>query len=217
MKRTTLLTLTTTVVTALSVSMAYAQETVPAQPSTTPPATEVSTPSAIGAAENQETEPEKKPARRKFHLIIGPEYNAFRPMSAKAANRFGQRWGGVGISFDKIVPAKNGLTFDTDANFLIGQSGKNRVYLMPLQLGGRQSWQIRKNSYYLGLLGGYCGVNLRADPEGVKAGWRFAPAFSTVAGLTLNNRAHLEYRYYRTNPVRGFNMSGTNLSLGMRF
>ncbi|MDX1935406.1 MAG: hypothetical protein SFU56_22630 [Capsulimonadales bacterium] len=181
-------------------SAVYAQE------AATPPAVAGNEPVSAGQAN-----------RRRFSLRIGPDYTIYRPASARTGQRFSGTWRQFGWGWGTFVTPKAGLHSQFNTEFLIGKSGDNRVYLLPVQFGAIQGWKVGSATLYAGLTGGPCGVNLRADPEGVKAGWRVAPSAALTAGANLSRRAYFEMQYYRINPVRGFDFSGTNLSAGFRF
>jgi hypothetical protein len=196
---------------------AFGQEVPPtdAKSTVTPPQTATAT--RPPADTTKATPAPENKSRPELDLGFGPEFRFYRPDSAKVANRFSSSWRNFGLIFNWREMPKPGLHFDHNVTFLEGKSGDNRVYIVPLQLGAMQTWNNRRNSYSLGLAGGGCGLNIKAVPEAVNAGWRFTPAATLTGRAKLSQVVSLELRYYRMTPVRGFDFSGASLSTGLRF
>ena len=70
---------------------------------------------------------------------------------------------------------------------------------------------------YVGGTAGLLIADLRSDNYGVSSGFRGGYGGSALIGITYQSRAYVEARYQLFNKVKGFDLSGINVSTGYRF
>ena len=190
---------------ALPVSAAAAQEAPPAPQA--PPA---------------DAPPPEGDGRKKVRLIVGPEFGVFLPTSGKAGDAFGTAWTNLGVGVGRVRGANPRGAFAFEFQVLRNRRGGSRALLLPLTVTyrrgllppGRGAAGARP---YVGLGTGLYLADLRSEKYGVTSGFRGTIGVTALAGATVGDRAVVEARYLAVGRVKGFDLSGVNLTAGFRF
>jgi hypothetical protein len=105
-----------------------------------------------------------------------------------------------------------------DYNALYNKAGKDFAFIAPIGVEYQQFLgRCEKANPYVGASADMVFTDVRSDEDNVKAGLRIVPGGSAFAGVSFGRRAFLEARYTLVADVKGFDFSGTNLTLGFRF
>ena len=187
-----------------------------AQTDTPPPVTPPVTPTPA-----QPTTPPTPPAvtpHKKPRLLFGPELGLFLPTSSHTKNTFGNSWFNYGLGLGSIqrADARGGLQFDL--NIISNTRSSQRAIIAPIGVAYRHSLasNVHSGAYY-GASVNYVLTQLRSDNEGILSRVRGTAGGSVFLGTTFDEKAYLQARYYAVGKVRGYDLSGLNLSLGYRF
>lgn len=163
-----------------------------------------------------QTPPNDKPQSRRF--TIGPELGLFFLTNGKARNAFGSTFFNYGIGLGNIPRARGHGDWLFDATIISGSRSGGRVLLAPIGASYRIALGKGENVRpFAGVSANLIIANLRADRYNVGNGTGVTGGGSLFAGFTFGEQAYLQARYYGMGAVRGFNLSGLNLSTGFRF
>lgn len=183
----------------------------PASPTTTPP--ETPAPS---------TEPAPRPApdepRHSHHIAIGLDLGLFEPTSSHARDRFGNSWFSAGIGIGNIQKATEKGRIGFFLTTIYRKKGDNHAFLAPVGIEYRRALARGTDTVpYVGLSGDLDLVDLRSPVDNVHSGLRTSGGGSVFIGTTFSEQGFLEARYIAAGKVKGFDLSGFNLTAGVRF
>jgi len=201
------------------------QEPQPPPPATTDPAAQP----PAGQDQANDT-PRPRPRFR-----IGPEIGVFLPTSNETKNTFGDSWTTFGIGLGSITTPPGGpgqIVLDLDVYYK--KRGQNRVTMIPISLEYRKSLGRapaigedgqpvdprqpgRGLTPYVGVAGSLVLADLRVPSQNIGSGFRATVGGSALLGTTISDDAYLEARYLAVGRVRGYDLSGLNLTAGFRF
>ena len=190
------------------------QEPPPPPPPTAPP----SAPVPPGEREGSAEEGRERPRQR---LIIGPEFGAYLPTSARTRDAFGGVWTNIGVRVGNVRQANPRGVLAFEFQVLRNSRGGSRATLIPLTATYRRGLFSPGSDAavrpYVGIGTGLYLADLRSDKYDVTSGFRGAAGVSLLAGMTMRGKARVEARYLGVSRVKGFDLSGFNLAAGFRF
>jgi hypothetical protein len=202
---------------ALSAGAARAQ-----QPSPPPEAPPPSSASPAPAPPDSATPPDKgndEPPRPRF--LIGPEVGVFFPSNARTRDAFGSHFTNVGIGLGALQQRSERGAIGFDLSFVTNRNKESNLFVAPVGLlyarrlgnGGSSVVPYAGASVNLFL------VNMKTTKGDydVKAGFRSGFGTSVFAGTTIGRSVYLQARYLVATEVSGFDLSGLNVSTGLRF
>ncbi len=183
----------------------------PASPGTTPPVdTTTTTPSGNNPASSS--------PKRRTRFRIGPEVGVYLPTSSKARDQFGSTWLTVGLgigSIGRITP--QGQT-SFDLQILYQSKNGNHAFLAPVGIGYRVAVsQSGTNTLYVGATADLYLADLRSGDYDVHSGLRTGFGGSGLVGVNFGDSGFLEARYLAVSRIKGFDLSGLNVTAGYRF
>jgi len=194
---------------------AQQQEPPPAPPAA-PPAS--APPPAAPTPPPPDTGGDDQPAPR---FRIGPEVGLYFPSNSKTRDAFGSHFVNIGVGLGTISQksARGVLAFDLsivsnhnkEANIFIAPVGVS--YAVRLGNGGQPAVPFAGAS-----LNAFV-VNMKTTKGDydVKSGFRGGMGGSVFLGTTFSGNAYVQARYLIATKVSGFDLSGLNLSTGIRF
>ncbi len=156
--------------------------------------------------------------KKRNRFRIGPEVGVYLPTSSKTRDQFGNTWYTVGLGLGNInkITAKGQTTFDLQ--ILYQKKGDNHAFLAPIGVGYRQAFsQTAANTAYYGVTGDLYLADLRSGDYGVHSGLRTGVGGSALVGINFGDSGYLEARYLLVSRIKGFDLSGLNLTAGYRF
>lgn len=189
--------------------------------SDTPPANPVpstapeTTAPASTAPETTAPDPAEK---KKSRFRIGPEVGVFFLTSGKARSQFGSSSVSIGLGLGSIAQAstKGRLALDLQVQYQTRHG--NHLFLAPLGIGYRKALnEGGPNVAYIGATADLDFVDIRSGDYNVHSGVRTAFGASPLAGISFGDSGFLEARYLYVSRVKGFDLSGLNISAGYRF
>ena len=184
-----------------------------APPDMTPPAAPA--PSAAPAPGDS---PQSDAPKKSGRLQIGPEVGVYLPTSSKTRSEFGGSWLTIGLGLGSIhqVHGKGQTAFDLQV--LYQKKNGNHAFLAPLGISYRTAIsQSAGNTVYVGVTGDLYLADLRAQDYDVHSGLRTGFGGSVLTGVNFGDSAFLEARYLGVSKIKGFDLSGLNLTAGYRF
>ena len=190
----------------------------PGQPAP-PPTAEPGQP--VPPPENPQPAPPKdepQPRRSTF----GPEIGFYLPTDSKTRDAFGKTWVNYGFGFRPIALASRKGLLGFDLNIISTSGRGRRALLIPVNiiykraLGGGSTPGIGVTPY-AGVATGLLIADLRSDNYGVSSGFRGGYGGTFLLGVTYNTQFFVEARYQVFSKIKGYNLSGLNLSTGFRF
>lgn len=160
-----------------------------------------------------------EPARRRRRFRIGPEIGVFLPTNSKTKDRFGSSWEtfGIGIGSVSVATLKGQTTFDLS---IIRNRNRNdnNALIIPVGLSYRRALNDNPSvTPYIGLSANLYAATLRSDQDDVHSGFRGGGGGSAFVGTTFGESGQVEARYHAISKIKGFDLSGLNLSAGYRF
>ena len=152
------------------------------------------------------------------HFRIGPEVGLFLPTSSKTSNRFGSSWLSLGIGLGQVdqVTEKGQTTFDL--NILYQSKNGNSALVAPVGVAYRVALgKSGINTPYAGVSADLVLADLKSKQDNVNHGLQTAAGGSAFIGIDFGTTGFLEARYLGITSMKGFDLSGLNLSAGYRF
>jgi hypothetical protein len=191
---------------------AFAQTSAPANSNVT-----IATPDSQPAAD--------PPARKRGFQIppIGVNVHAFMPSDSKTRNRFGNSWITVGPGIGKIDRPSAAGRLAFDFSMTSKESGDDHVFFAPIGISYRKAINplgVTNDSPfipYYGFSADLVAVDMHTKEENIDSGLRMTAGGSIVLGTTLGKSGFVEGKYIAMGKVQGYNLSGFNLTLGIRF
>jgi hypothetical protein len=171
--------------------------------------------------------PAPKPARLPLY---GLNAGSYVPASPTVRARFGENWlsfsPGIGPVLPMPIPALSPDFSLATQRRTVG-SFNNRAFMAIL--GAQYQWPLftlyaeegkpfRLPTYlpYAGVSLGGLYANLRSEADSVNSSG-FAPAGSVYIGTSIGRSSFFEARWRAVGKVHGFNLSGLDLGVGLRF
>ncbi len=185
------------------------------QPAPTPePAPVMATPEAP-AQEEQST---PAPAKRRNRFRIGPEVGLYLPTSSKTRSEFGSSALSLGIGLGSINKISKRGNTTLDLQVIYQSRNGNHMFLAPLGVGYRKALsQSGSTTPYLGATADIYFADLRSGNYNVHSGVRTGFGGSVLAGVNFSENGYFEARYLVVSRIKGFDLSGFNLTAGFRF
>lgn len=201
-------------------------------PPLTPPDSSASAPAASPSTSSTAPSPAPSPApagsnSKKKHGIqipkIGIDLDAFLPSSGKTRSRFGNDWGGIGIGIGRPDrPSGTGrISFEFSSEYK--KSGDHHAFVAPIGVSYRRAFSAdaltngSKFIPYYGVSADLVAADLRSVEDNVHSGFRLAAGGSALVGTTIGASGFAEAKYLAVSKVKGFDLSGIKLSVGVRF
>ena len=194
-------------------------DTPPAPPVTTAPAPMDTTPSTAPESTEPETTATPAPAPKKSNRFrIGPEVGVFFLTSGKARSQFGDSAVSLGLGLGSIAQASTQGRLALDLQVQYQTRNGNHLFLAPLGIAYRKALnQGGPNVVYVGVTADLDFVDIRSGDYNVHSGVRTAFGASPLIGVSFGDSGFLEARYLYVSRVKGFDLSGLNVSAGYRF
>ncbi len=221
---------------AMPGAMAQAPDATPTPPATVTPAptdtTPPTTPAPVDAppmnptpsTAPQTTVPETtappapEPAKRSNRFRIGPEIGVYFLTSNKARSQFGNSAISLGLGLGSIAQASTRGRVALDLQVQYQTRSGNHMFLAPLGIAYRKALnQGGPNVAYVGATADLDFVDIRSADYNVHSGVRTAFGASPLIGVSFGDSGFLEARYLYVSRIKGFDLSGLNLSAGFRF
>lgn len=159
--------------------------------------------------------PETKTSSR---FRIGPEVGVFFLTSGKARSQFGNSSISLGLGLGSIAQATTQGRLALDLQILYQTRNGNHLFLAPLGVGYRKALnEGTSNVAYVGATADLDLVDIRSGDYDIHSGIRTAFGASPLIGVSFGDSGFLEARYLYVSRVKGFDLSGLNLSAGYRF
>ena len=178
-------------------------------PSTAPVSTAPETPAP--AAPDPET---KKSSR----FRLGPEVGVLLLTSGKARSQFGNSSISLGLGLGSIARASTQGRLALDLQIQYQTRNGNHLFLAPLGIGYRKALNEGTSTVtYVGATADLDFVDIRSGDYDVHSGIRTAFGASPLIGVSFGDSGFLEARYLYVSRVKGFDLSGLNVSAGYRF
>lgn len=204
-------------VAALCVFAAAAPEAHAQEPAETP------APQQDSPAPQPQPDPRPEPRRR---FTFGPNFGLYLPTSGKTRDAFGESWTNVGFGIGQVRTARRGGVLSFDFGFINNNRGSGRrAFLAPVGVSYRgsfvdpedESGNARSIIPYYGASAGLYLANLDSDKYDVDTDLSVGGGGSALVGVAFQRRAFLEARYHAVSRIKGFDLSGLNVALGVRF
>jgi hypothetical protein len=199
---------------AMPAAMAQTTDTPPAAA----PAPMNSTPSTAPETTAPETTAPESAPKKNNRFRIGPEVGVFFLSSGKARTEFGNSAVSLGIGLGSIAQATTQGRVALDLQIQYQTKNGNHLFLAPLGVAYRKALnQGGPNVAYAGVTADLDFVDIRSGDYNVHSGVRTAFGASPLIGVSFGDSGFLEARYLYVSRIKGFDLSGLNLSAGYRF
>ncbi len=210
---------------AMPAALAQTPDTPPTPPATTAPAPVDATPvNPTPSTAPQSTAPETPPAapepasKKSNRFRIGPEVGVYFLTSSKARSQFGNSAISLGLGLGSIAQASTRGRIALDLQVQYQTRNGNHMFLAPLGVAYRKALnQGGPNVAYVGATVDLDFVDIRSADYNVHSGVRTAFGASPLIGVSFGDSGFLEARYLYVSRIKGFDLSGLNLSAGYRF
>lgn len=202
----------------LAMPGAMAQTPDNAPPADTAPANPTPSTAPVSTAPDTPPAPAEPEQKKRNRFRIGPEVGVYFLTSGKARSQFGNSAVSIGLGLGSIAqaPTQGRLALDLQVQYQT-RSG-NHLFLAPLGIAYRKGLnQGGPNRAYVGATADLDFVDIRSGDYNVHSGVRTAFGASPLIGVTLGDSGFLEARYLYVSRIKGFDLSGLNLSAGYRF
>lgn len=165
---------------------------------------------------NDRTTADSEVRRKRYRF--GPQLGMYFPTDERTRNRFGGSWTNLGIGIGGVpdAPQEGRLAFD--AYVIYNSRGRNQALIAPVGVSYRRS--LSNSSSVMPYIGGNASLyitDIRSEIDGVRAGIRATPGASIMGGLAVGQGGYFEARYHFIPEVSSFQLSGLNLTAGLRF
>ncbi len=169
-------------------------------------------------------EPDPQPQRRRF--TFGPNLGLFVPTSGKTRDAFGNSWTNIGFGVGSVRTAPRRGLVGLDVAFINNnRDGGRRALMGQVGVAYRRSFvepedeqgNVRTIIPYFGAGVGLYLANLDSDKYDVSTDLGAGFGGSALVGVAFQRKAFLEARYHAVSRISGFDLSGLNVALGVRF
>lgn len=189
--------------------------TAPPVPDTTTPTPPAATPPPPATGGN---DPASSTPRKRSRFRIGPEVGVYLPTSSKARDQFGSSWLTIGLGIGSIGRVRKEGQTSFDLQVLYQSRSGNHAFLAPVGVGYRVALsQSGGATTYVGATADIYFADIRSGDYGVHSGIRTGFGGSPLVGVTFGDSGFLEARYLVVSKIKGFDLSGLNLTAGYRF
>ena len=189
--------------------------TPPAPVNPTPPTAPASSAPDTTAPPPDAPQPE---AKHRSRFRIGPEVGVFFLTSGKARSQFGNSSVSLGLGLGSIAQASTQGRLALDLQVQYQKRNGNHLFLAPLGVAYRKALNSGgPNVAYVGVTADLDFVDIRSGDYNVHSGVRTAFGASPLIGVSFGDSGFLEARYLYVSRVKGFDLSGLNVSAGYRF
>lgn len=193
--------------------------TTPPDTTATAPTTDTTTPSPTDTTTAPDSNnPASSSPKKRPRFRIGPEVGVYLPTSSKARSEFGSTWLTVGLGIGSIgrVTPKGQTSFDLQ--ILYQSRHGNHAFLAPVGIGYRTAVsQSGGATVYVGATADLYLADLRSGVYNVHSGLRTGFGGSGLVGVNFGDSGFLEARYLGVSRIKGFDLSGLNVTAGYRF
>ncbi len=154
---------------------------------------------------------------------IGVNVGVYIPTDARTRNRFGNAWTSVGLGIGSADAPPSAGRFTLDFGLTAENSGNNYAYIVPVGIAYRRAFSApsvaSRRIYipYYGVSLDAVGVDLKSPQDNVHPGVEVTGGGSITLGTTVGRSAFIEARYSEVAKVKGFDLSGVDLTVGVRF
>ena len=154
---------------------------------------------------------------------LGIDLGLFVPSDGKTRRRFGKTWSNIGIGIGRPDTPSGTGRIGLDFGVTNKSSGDHHAFIGALGVYYRRAFsaddvtQGRTFIPYYGISADLAGVDLRSPEDNVHSGLRFTVGGSAVAGTTIGASGFAEIKYLAISQVKGFDLSGTSFTAGIRF
>ncbi len=157
-------------------------------------------------------------AKHQRRFRIGPEVGVYFLTSGKARSQFGNSAVSLGLGLGSIAQASTQGRLALDLQVQYQTRNGNHLFLAPLGVAYRKALnQGTANVAYVGVTADLDFVDIRSGDYNVHSGVRTAFGASPLIGVSFGDSGFLEARYLYVSRIKGFDLSGLNLSAGYRF
>lgn len=176
------------------------------------------TPPTVTAPDPQQEQAAPAPAKRRNRFHIGPEVGLYLPTSSKTRSEFGSSALSLGIGLGSINKISKRGNTTLDLQVIYQSRNGNHMFLAPLGVGYRKALsQNSSTTTYLGATADIYFADLRSGKYDVHSGVRTGFGGSVLAGVNFSESGYFEARYLIVSRIKGFDLSGVNLTAGYRF
>jgi hypothetical protein len=157
-------------------------------------------------------------SQRSNRFRIGPEVGVYFLTSGKARSQFGNSAISLGLGLGSIAQASTRGRLALDLQVQYQTRDGNHLFLAPLGVAYRKALNSGgPNVAYAGATVDLDFVDIRSADYNVHSGVRTAFGASPLIGVSFGDSGFLEARYLYVSRIKGFDLSGLNLSAGYRF
>ncbi len=178
-------------------------------------------PSSASAGLPKKAEPGKKHG---FEIPkIGIDASIFAPSNGKTRSRFGKTWTIIGLALGRPDSPSAAGRFGADFDVTQNSSGNHHAFVAPLGIHYRRAFSAddvtRKRPLipYYGVSADFVVLDLRSPEDNVHSRFRLGYGGSAVVGTTVGASGFAEAKYLAIGKVRGFDLSGASVTVGIRF
>ncbi|HEY3298614.1 MAG TPA: hypothetical protein VGK34_08170 [Armatimonadota bacterium] len=196
----------------LAVTLAPALATSARADVSTPPEVSAQT---VDSASDQSAQPK---AQKRDHWKILPTFNTYFPTSSKTKDTFGSTWPSVGFVIAGAVNDRiyDKLEFHVDG--ILRSHHSNHAYLFPAGIVyTTRAKKMKALSPFVGASADVYFVNLRVPEENLDSSWKTTVGGSVFAGVDINRNLSIKAAYLAAPKVRGYDVSGFNLTATFGF
>jgi hypothetical protein len=152
-------------------------------------------------------------------LRFGPQVGLYLPTNGRTRNRLGSSWSNIGFGIGDISDIHRNRRLALDISFISNSNGEAKVFLAPIGLAysiglGNQG---RSTAAYTGISANLVIASLRSDADNLPSRTSVTGGASVFLGNRFSESGYLEARYNAIGKIRGFDLSGINLTAGLRF
>lgn len=203
---------------AIPGAMAQTTDTPPSPPAAAPADTAPVNPTPTTAPETTAPPAPQPEAKKSNRFRIGPEVGVYFLTSGKARSQFGNSALSLGIGLGSIAQASTRGRLALDLQVQYQTRNGNHMFLAPLGVAYRKALNSGgPNVAYVGATADLDFVDIRSADYDVHSGVRTAFGASPLIGVSFGDSGFLEARYLYVSRIKGFDLSGLNLSAGYRF
>lgn len=150
---------------------------------------------------------------------FGPEFGVYLPVNNRVRDTFGTAWFSLGFGIGRIQRPDPRGQFQADIRlFGVSRSSGREVIMAPINFNYRRALSTNyRTAPYVGAGLSLVGSQLRSDQAGVASRFRGTYGVNLFGGVQYTDRAYIQARYFALAPTRGYDISGVNLALGLRF
>ena len=195
----------------------------PTTPTTDPnapasPGGTTTTSPSTGTTTSSGNNPASSSPKKRTRFRIGPEVGVYLPTSSKSRDQFGSSWLTIGLGLGDIgrITPQGQTSFDLQV--LYQSKNGNHAFLAPIGIGYRVAVsRSGPNTAYVGATADLLLADLRSGDYNVHSGLRTGFGGSALAGVNFGDSGYLEARYLAVSRIKGFDLSGLNVTAGYRF